>query len=91
MEVLEITTHPTKFGQLTREQFIIGQVHCNGTITISRNAYVVDRIFIWNALPFKLAAKNQEQMHLNLHGECRLSLGNQHRIDYGSSLSFQLP
>ena len=92
MEVLELTTHPTNFGQLTCGRFMTGQVHCNGSITIRRNSNAVDRINIWNVPPFKLAAENQEQVYLNLHGECRSPLGNQHRIDHGSSLSLvQLP
>ena len=70
---------------------MIEQLHCNETITIQRNANVVDWINIWNVWLFKQATENQEKVWLNLHGGCKWSpMGNQHRIDYDSSLSFQL-
>ena len=50
MEVLKLTQHPTMLGQLTCGPFMIEQVHCNGTITICRNANVEDRINIRNVL-----------------------------------------
>jgi hypothetical protein len=61
MEVLELTPNPTKLGKLTRGPFMIERVHCNGTITIRRNANVVDRINIRNVRPFRRAAGDHEQ------------------------------
>ena len=62
MEVLELTPNPNKLGKLTRGPFTIERVHCNGTITIRRNANVVDRINIRNVRPFRRAEGNHEQV-----------------------------
>jgi hypothetical protein len=40
---------------------MIERVHCNGTITIRRNANVVDRINIRNVRPFRRAVGDHEQ------------------------------
>lgn len=52
---------------------MIEQLHCNETITIQRNANVVDWIYIWNVWLFKKATENQEKVWLNLHGGCKWS------------------
>ena len=62
MEMLELTLNPNKVGKLTRGPFTIERILCNGTITIRRNANVVDRINIRNVWPFKRAEGNHEQV-----------------------------